>query len=213
MQFWILVLALTLGAYNAHAQRVYAPEITGPGHVKYENETLVFVLSPDKIEKIETSEYQVHIQMTQAAREYFYTLTKLNVGKKMIIKSGGGETIQEAIIQKPIDSGIIISRPIKDSRAELARFLKRIVTGQEPIEIKPRDIYVEEKFYEKNRKIYDTGEAKGEIINQLEDKLENKDKEIMELRKQLLEIEDYNRKLQNGELEVYVEDVSETVTE
>ena len=146
MQFWILVLALTLGAYNAHAQRVYAPEITGPGHVKYENETLVFVLSPDKIEKIETSEYQVHIQMTQAAREYFYTLTKLNVGKKMIIKSGGGETIQEAIIQKPIDSGIIISRPIKDSRAELARFLKRIVTGQEPIEIKPRDIYVEENY-------------------------------------------------------------------
>lgn len=196
---------MIIGATTAHAQRVYAPEITGPGHVKYENETLVFVLSPDKIDKIETSEHQVHIQMTQAAREYFYTLTKLNIGKKMVIKSGGGETIQEAVIHKPIDSGIIISKPIKDSRAELARFLKRIVTGKEPIEIKPRDVYIEEKFYQKNRKIYDTQEAKGEIINQLEGKLENKDKEIMELRKQLLEIEDYNRKLKSGEFDEMVE--------
>lgn len=198
MHFWLFVFSFVLLGLNASAQRVYAPEVTGSGHVKYESETLVFMLTPDKIQKLETSEHQVHIQMTQGAREYFYTLTRLNVGKKMVIKSGGGETIQEAIIRKPIDSGIIISKPVKESRGALARFLQRIKTGKEPIEIQQREEYtppIEDYF--STKKLYNTQEAKSQIVNDLEGELADKDKEIMELRKKLLELQDFEERVIN----------------
>lgn len=191
---------------TAHAQRVYASEITGPGHVQYESETLIFMLSPDKIADLKTSEKQVHIQMTQASREYFYTLTRLNVGKKLIVKSGGGETIQEAVIRKPIDSGLIISRPI-ESRGDLSRFLQRIKTGREPIVIEPRTEYdMIEEYYKPNRKIYDTQEAKEEIVNQLENTLISKDAEILELRKQLLKLNDFEERIKNAPADVMIID-------
>ena len=63
----ILALTLTFTAVQSHAQRVYAPEITGSGHVEFDNEKLIFRLTPDKIKEMEASEKQVHIQMTQAA--------------------------------------------------------------------------------------------------------------------------------------------------
>ena len=193
----ILALTLTFTAVQSHAQRVYAPKITGSGHVEFDNEKLIFRLTPDKIKEMEASEKQVHIQMTQAAREYFYTLTRLNVGKEMVIKSGGGETIQEGIIQQPIDSGIIISKPI-ESRMELKHFLERVSTGREPKIIEPREEYdAPEDLYAADRKIYEQDEAKSEIVQNLEQTLETKDDEIMKLRKQLLEYQDYERKIQN----------------
>tara|TARA_R110000868_G_scaffold218576_2_gene469288 strand:- start:209804 stop:210337 length:534 start_codon:yes stop_codon:yes gene_type:complete len=139
MKFVLTFLALICLANQAIAQRVYAPEVTGDGDLKYDNETLVYILRPEKIEDIQLSENQIHIQLKDGPREYFYTLTSLNKGKNLIIKTAGGETVQEGIIRSNIDSGLIISKPIK-GRNNLIKMVKHIKAGKKPIIIEKREI-------------------------------------------------------------------------
>ncbi|MFT7143988.1 MAG: hypothetical protein ACI9TY_001378 [Alphaproteobacteria bacterium] len=139
MQKTLFLLLLLCAVQNAEAQRVYAPEKTGTGDVQVTNESLIYIVRPEKIEKMTTSEDQIHIQLKDSAREYFYTLTSLNKGKKLSIKTEDGETIQEGIIRQSIDSGLIISKPIK-TRADLGRFLRRIKEGKQPIIVHKPDL-------------------------------------------------------------------------
>lgn len=129
----LLALSLTILAIApAYAQRVYAPamETYESNEPEVAEETLVYVVQPEHIENILTTEKQIHIQLNRSAREYFYTLTSLNAGKRLVIKSAAGETIQDAIIPRAIDSGLILSSPIQ-RRGEMLSFAQRIKQGRE----------------------------------------------------------------------------------
>lgn len=152
---------------TAQSQRVYAPEITGNGDVQVTNESLVYILRPEKIKNIETTEKQIHIELEEGPREYFYTLTSLNRGKKLTIKTLDGETVQSGIIKRAVDSGVIISKNVKD-RGALSRLYKRIKNG-ERTKISIAETFKKAKeantrFIENTSKIVTTPEIEGPKI-------------------------------------------------